>query len=149
MKLWETLRSSRWESFWSTFLWDLSIIQQRDDQMMLVICKGMEFLHSNVYPDGSAKQVLFHQDLKSANVLICMEGTPPTLRGKLSDFGLSCKILILKDNPIYIKTGILTKVHHRQRFPSTVGPVAFRRQKYSRRTQSSRDAQMSLQESSF
>jgi serine/threonine protein kinase len=63
-------------------------------QMMIDICEGMEFLHANVYPDGSAKQVLFHQDLKSGNVLLCMEGSPPTLRGKISDFGLSCKFII-------------------------------------------------------
>jgi hypothetical protein len=62
-------------------------------QMMLDICEGMEFLRSNVYPDGSAKQLLFHQDLKSGNVLLCMEGSPPSLRGKISDFGLSCKFL--------------------------------------------------------
>jgi hypothetical protein len=71
-------------------------------QMMLDICEGMEFLHSNVYPDGSVKQVLFHQDLKSGNILICMEGTPPTLRGKISDFGLSCKfpsILTFESSP--------------------------------------------------
>jgi hypothetical protein len=43
-------------------------------QMMLDICEGMEFLHSNVYPDGSAKQVLFHQDLNSGNVLIDVHG---------------------------------------------------------------------------
>jgi hypothetical protein len=60
-------------------------------QMMLDICEGMEFLHSNAYADGKLKQVLFHQDLKSGNVLLCMEGSPPTLRGKISDFGLSCK----------------------------------------------------------
>jgi serine/threonine protein kinase len=64
-------------------------------QIMLDICEGMEFLHSNVYPDGSAKKVLFHQDLKSGNVLMCMEGTPPILRGKISDFGLSCKFLFI------------------------------------------------------
>jgi serine/threonine protein kinase len=62
-------------------------------QMMLDICEGMEFLHSNVYPDGSMKKVLLHQDLKSGNVLMCMEGTPLTLRGKISDFGLSCKLI--------------------------------------------------------
>jgi hypothetical protein len=70
-------------------------------QMMLDICEGMEFLHSNVYPDGSEKQVLFHQDLKSPNVLLCRQGSPPTLRGKISDFGLSCKfasILTLKSS---------------------------------------------------
>jgi serine/threonine protein kinase len=76
-------------------------------QMILDICEGMEFLHSKVYPDGSVKKVLFHQDLKSANILLCMEGSPPTLRGKISDFGLSCKVssfsrlnLVLKTNPI-------------------------------------------------
>jgi hypothetical protein len=72
-------------------------------QMMLDICQGMEFLHSKVYPDGSLKKVLFHQDLKSANVLMCMEGSPPSLRGKVSDFGLSCKFLFLltfASNPI-------------------------------------------------
>jgi serine/threonine protein kinase len=59
-------------------------------------------LHSNVYPDGRAKQVLFHQDLKSGNVLMCWEGTPASLRGKISDFGLSCKFLFhltLKSSP--------------------------------------------------
>jgi serine/threonine protein kinase len=60
--------------------------------MMLDICNGMEFLHSNVYP---MKQVLFHQDLKSGNILLCMEGSPPILRGKISDFGLSCKFLVI------------------------------------------------------
>jgi hypothetical protein len=62
-------------------------------QMMLDICEGMEFLHSNVYADGKTKKVLFHQDLKSGNVLLCKEGSPSTLRGKISDFGLSCKFL--------------------------------------------------------
>jgi serine/threonine protein kinase len=64
-------------------------------QMMLDICEGMEFLHSNVYADSSQKQVLFHQDLKSGNVLLCIEGTSSTLRGKISDFGLSCKFLFI------------------------------------------------------
>jgi hypothetical protein len=70
-------------------------------QMMLDIFEGMEFLHSKVYADGSIKKVLLHQDLKSGNVLLCMEGSPPTLRGKISDFGLSCKcpiILILESS---------------------------------------------------
>jgi hypothetical protein len=69
-------------------------------QMMIDICEGMEFLHSNVYADGLMKQVLFHQDLKSANVLMSMVGD--SLRGKISDFGLSCKfasILKLKSSP--------------------------------------------------
>jgi serine/threonine protein kinase len=61
-------------------------------QMMLDICEGMEFLHSNVYASGKMKKVLFHQDLKSGNVLLCMEGSKPILRGKISDFGLSCKV---------------------------------------------------------
>jgi serine/threonine protein kinase len=60
-------------------------------QLMVDICKGMEFLHSDRFEDGSRKQVLFHQDLKSGNVLLCMEGSPATLRGKICDFGLSCK----------------------------------------------------------
>jgi hypothetical protein len=60
-------------------------------QMMLDICEGMEFLHSNVYADGKTKKLLFHQDLKSGNILLCMEGNPSVLRGKISDFGLSCK----------------------------------------------------------
>jgi hypothetical protein len=64
-------------------------------QMMIDICEGMEFLHSNVYADGSTKNALFHQDLKSGNVLLCIEGSPPALRGKISDFGLSCKFLFL------------------------------------------------------
>jgi hypothetical protein len=59
-------------------------------RMMVDICKGMEFLHSPVYDGGAKKQVLFHQDLKSGNVLMSMEGSPPVLRGKISDFGLSC-----------------------------------------------------------
>jgi hypothetical protein len=67
-------------------------------QMMLDISEGMEFLHSNVYADGSTKQVLFHQDLKSANVLLCMEGSPKELRGKISDFGLSCTYTIPVNN---------------------------------------------------
>jgi hypothetical protein len=64
-------------------------------QMMLDICEGMEFLHSNVYAGGKMKKVLFHQDFKSGNVLLCMEGTPASLRGKISDFGLSCKLLVI------------------------------------------------------
>jgi serine/threonine protein kinase len=64
-------------------------------QIMVDICKGMDFLHSDRFEDGSRKQVLFHQDLKSGNVLLCMKGSPATLRGKICDFGLSCKKLIL------------------------------------------------------
>lgn len=57
-------------------------------QVFLDICEGMEFLHSSSYSDGSPKQILLHQDLKSANVLLGIEDN--VLRGKLSDFGLSC-----------------------------------------------------------
>jgi serine/threonine protein kinase len=56
-------------------------------QMMLDVCEGMAFLHSNVYADKTAKQVMFHQDLKSANVLLSAEGG--MIRGKIGDFGLS------------------------------------------------------------
>jgi hypothetical protein len=62
-------------------------------QLMLDICEGMEFLHSNTYADGEIKQVIFHQDLKSGNVLLSMEGND--LRCKISDFGLSCMFIIL------------------------------------------------------
>jgi serine/threonine protein kinase len=67
-------------------------------QIMRDVYEGMEFLHSNVYADGSIKQVLFHQDLKSANVLLSMEEN--ALRGKISDFGLSCKFLIIFNLPV-------------------------------------------------
>jgi brassinosteroid insensitive 1-associated receptor kinase 1 len=64
-------------------------------QIMLDICEGMEFLHSEEYADGSQKLVLFHQDLKSGNILLKMEGSPPVLRGKITDFGLSCMMLFV------------------------------------------------------
>jgi hypothetical protein len=79
-------------------------------QMMLDICEGMEFLHSNVYFDGSTKKVLFHQDLKSPNVLLCMEGSPPTLRGKISDFGLSCMCLFF----LTLKSSLETQFYWRK-----------------------------------
>jgi serine/threonine protein kinase len=63
-------------------------------QMMLDVCEGMAFLHSPVYASGKSKPILWHQDLKSANVLLAMEGNPPTIRGKISDFGLSCKLYL-------------------------------------------------------
>jgi hypothetical protein len=62
-------------------------------QMMLDICEGMAFLHSATYADGSAKKELFHQDLKSANVLLIeVDGI---IRAKIGDFGLSRMILII------------------------------------------------------
>jgi hypothetical protein len=59
-------------------------------QMMLDICEGMAFLHSGEYPDGSIKQVLYHQDLKTANVMLVAEGG--MIRSKIGDFGLSCML---------------------------------------------------------
>jgi serine/threonine protein kinase len=59
-------------------------------QMMLDICEGVAYLHSSTDADGSEKNVLFHQDLKGANILLAeIEGS---IRAKISDFGLSCKL---------------------------------------------------------
>jgi Leucine-rich repeat (LRR) protein len=56
-------------------------------QMMLDICEGMAYLHSPTNDDGTEKKELFHQDLKSANVLLIeVDGI---LRAKIGDFGLS------------------------------------------------------------
>jgi serine/threonine protein kinase len=81
--------------------------------MMIDICEGMEFLHSDRFEDGSRRQVLFHQDLKSGNVLLCMEGSPAILSGKICDFGLSCKSLstlkhiVLKDTQVNRNLGLI------------------------------------------
>lgn len=57
---------------------------------MADICEGMAFLHSKTGVDGvSKKPVLFHQDLKTDNVLLGFEKN--TLRAKISDFGLASK----------------------------------------------------------
>ncbi|KAL3894128.1 MAG: hypothetical protein SGCHY_005453, partial [Lobulomycetales sp.] len=56
-------------------------------QIMSDICEGMAFLHSPVDLDGNHKKELFHQDLKTGNVLLSMQNG--VLRGKISDFGLS------------------------------------------------------------
>lgn len=48
----------------------------------------MAFLHSKTGPDGKPKVDVFHQDLKSSNVLLYHDETLQ-LRGKISDFGLS------------------------------------------------------------
>jgi hypothetical protein len=59
-------------------------------QMMLDICDGMSYLHSPTNDDGTEKRELFHQDLKSANVLLIeVDGI---IRAKIADFGLSCKL---------------------------------------------------------
>lgn len=57
-------------------------------QILLDICKGMAFLHSPVDIEGRPKKELFHQDLKSGNVLLSVQDGE--VRGKISDFGLSC-----------------------------------------------------------
>jgi serine/threonine protein kinase len=59
-------------------------------QMMHDICEGMAYLHSTTHADGSEKKELFHQDLKSANVLLTeVDGI---IRAKIGDFGLSCML---------------------------------------------------------
>jgi serine/threonine protein kinase len=55
-------------------------------QIMLDICEGMAYLHASLNEDGSTKPRVYHQDLKSGNVLLKMEGR---LRGKIADFGLA------------------------------------------------------------
>jgi serine/threonine protein kinase len=54
---------------------------------MIDLCAGMEFLHSGTFADGSAKQILFHQDIKSSNILLKFEDNKS--RAKITDFGLS------------------------------------------------------------
>jgi Leucine-rich repeat (LRR) protein len=62
-------------------------------QMMLDICEGMAYLHSATHADGSEKKEIYHQDLKSANVLLIeVDGI---IRAKIGDFGLSRMILII------------------------------------------------------
>jgi serine/threonine protein kinase len=56
-------------------------------QIMMDVCEGGAFMHSNVYSDGQPKRIVFHQDLKSANVLLSREGGK--IRAKIADFGLA------------------------------------------------------------
>lgn len=56
---------------------------------MIDIAEGMEYLHSKTTADGRPKPVLFHQDLKTDNVLLGIEHGE--LRAKISDFGMACK----------------------------------------------------------
>jgi tRNA A-37 threonylcarbamoyl transferase component Bud32 len=59
-------------------------------QMMLDICEGMAYLHSAINADGSEKKEIYHQDLKSPNVLLTeVDGI---IRAKIGDFGLSCML---------------------------------------------------------
>lgn len=61
-------------------------------QMLIDICDGMEFLHASQYASGETKVEVFHQDLKTANVLLCT--TDGILRGKISDFNLARKFYL-------------------------------------------------------
>ncbi|KAL3895488.1 MAG: hypothetical protein SGCHY_004673 [Lobulomycetales sp.] len=56
--------------------------------VMLDVAEGMDFLHSKSH-NGKPKQDVFHQDLKSMNVLLSRSGKLGNLRAKLGDFGLS------------------------------------------------------------
>jgi serine/threonine protein kinase len=56
-------------------------------QILLDICQGVAFLHASVYDDGTPKRVMLHQDIKSPNVLLCMEDG--VLRAKIADLGLA------------------------------------------------------------
>lgn len=51
------------------------------------ICAGMFYLHSKVTPDGQKKPDLFHQDLKTSNVLL--RNIDGRITAKICDFGLS------------------------------------------------------------
>jgi serine/threonine protein kinase len=74
-------------------------------RIMTDICEGVEYLHSPMKPgifftfllrlDGSKKLELFHQDIKSSNVLLKIEDGQ--VRAKISDFGLSCNIFESND----------------------------------------------------
>lgn len=52
------------------------------------VAEGMAFLHSKTMANGRKKDELFHQDLKTANILLLRE-KGGELRAKISDFGLS------------------------------------------------------------
>jgi serine/threonine protein kinase len=56
--------------------------------MMTDVCDGMAYLHADVDRHGASKKVVFHQDLKTGNVLLLRENG--RIRGKITDFGLSC-----------------------------------------------------------
>jgi serine/threonine protein kinase len=57
-------------------------------QIMMDICEGCAFIHASVYSDGRAKRVVFHQDLKSPNILLYKD-EHGAFRAKIADFGLA------------------------------------------------------------
>lgn len=54
------------------------------------VAEGMRFLHSKSLANGREKVQVFHQDLKTLNVLL-LRDEKGRLRAKISDFGLSGK----------------------------------------------------------
>jgi serine/threonine protein kinase len=79
-------------------------------QLISDVCEGMEFLHSSLYPkregeDQKKKKVVFHQDLKTQNILLKL-GKDKKLRALITDFGLSRMLsfhLIQRDTRIQRK----------------------------------------------
>lgn len=74
-------------------------------KLLCDVFEGMEFLHSPFFSDGSEKMELFHQDLKSANVLLKKD--QGVLRAVITDFGLSSKSQPDKSyfSQFYVKQG--------------------------------------------
>lgn len=56
-------------------------------QIMLDMVEGMAFLHAKNFADGTPKKRVYHQDLKSGNILLTVKNG--MLRAKISDFGLA------------------------------------------------------------
>jgi hypothetical protein len=52
-------------------------------QLMIDLCAGMEFLHSVTFADGSAKQVLFHQEIHGSQQVSHRGGTKGYLAPEL------------------------------------------------------------------
>lgn len=69
---------------YKTITWSIRLV------FMIDVALGMEYLHAKVGPGGEKKAVVFHQDLKTANVLLGHEDGK--IRAKISDFGLACKV---------------------------------------------------------
>lgn len=67
------------------------------------VAEGMAFLHSKFLANGKKKSELYHQDLKTANVLLLRESdVKHQLRAKIADFGLSGKTIYLALRCIYL-----------------------------------------------